>query len=179
MNSRERNELKESLTKIGIKGEYLDIWQAKIDLYLHTDRYTIDGKIFRYAGTTIPNQNSTLDSLHRQAWKGAYPFRPSPSCGCKGVNSDEKIYSPCQDRDWSKFDIQKNGEIVPKVVEDETLFSDFVEKQIDNLPDMNEQSFEPDCPHCDYKVKKETKNRNRAIAAHIRFGHKLQEAKVA
>ena len=159
METAERTRLKAELAKFGIQGEYLNGWQPREDLYLHTPRLNISGIEVRPAGAVVANQPSVYDHKLRQAILGALPFRPSPSCQCKG----------CRERDWDNVIISEEGHISAKG-ERLSPFSEF-EEQAPDLPTINMS-----CPDCDFVVRPDSKKPKNSLRFHRSAKHKASMA---
>ena len=169
MDTRERNRLKGELAQLGIKGDYLSTWQAKGDTWLHVDRLTVGGGVWKQAGSLIPNQNTHMEHLLRRALKGVLPFKPSRDCLCKG----------CRERDWDRVRIDQEGQIWP--IEDESVqetnaFSNPAEEsvQVVAVPVVHKSNNKSvyACPDCDFKAREGSKHPKRNFNIHRRQNHK-------
>ena len=149
MNTVERNSLKKELALLGIRGEYLEGWQVKEDLWGHKPKLNIDGVEVKPAGYGVPNQPADMDHKYRLAIRGVLPWRPSESCGCKA----------CRERDWSKFIINDEGHIIMAQENTGSSFEDFVDSRLK-------------CDDCEYVVKAESRDPKASLRLHRRGKHK-------
>lgn len=100
MDAEDRKRLRAELKKIGIKGDYLDSWQPRKDLWRHTAMLNNEGKEAKPAGMYVPNQPGDPDSLVRLSVRGLLPWKPTKDCRCKA----------CRERDWQNTFIDRDGE---------------------------------------------------------------------
>jgi len=151
MDLAERNRLKAELRKMGIKGEYLDSWQPREDLWRHKPQLNNNGKEIKPAGAVVPNQPSDLDHKMRLAIRGILPWKPDKTCMCKG----------CRERDWDRAIINDEGHISVPDVAEESPFEAF-EAPEGALPERLK------CDDCDYVVKADNKRPAASLRLHRR-----------
>ena len=161
MNTAERLSLKRELSKFGIRGEYLDSWQPREDLWRHAPKLNITGAHTRPAGAVVPNQPADMDHKLRMAVNGVLPWKPTRDCQCKA----------CRERDWDSAVVNEEGHISILVKEEVSPFQAFEDPPKHIVPD------ETKCPDCDFVVKADSKSPKASLRFHRLGKHK--EAKVA
>jgi len=161
MNTAERLSLKRELSKFGIRGEYLDGWQPREDLWRHAPKLNITGTQTRPAGAIVPNQPADMDHKLRMAVNGVLPWKPMRDCRCKA----------CRERDWDSAVVNEEGHISILVKEEVSPFQAFEDPPKPVVPD------ETKCPDCDFVVRADSKSPKASLRFH-RLG-KHSEAKVA
>ena len=161
MNTVERQQLKRELGKLGIRGEYLEGWQPREDLWRHKPGLNNFGKEVKPVGSVVANQPSDWDHKLRLAVRGTLPWRPTRDCQCKA----------CRERDWDKVVIDEEGQISMIAEEEVSPFQAFEDPPKPIVPD------ETKCPDCDFVVRADSKSPKASLRFHRLGKHK--EAKVA
>ena len=152
MNTKERSELKRELAKMGIKGDYLNGWQPREDLWRHKPGLNNFGKEVFRAGAVVANQPSLWDHKLRMAVRGILPWKPNALCQCKA----------CRERDWDRAIIDEDGQITMMDVDAFESFEDAPEPEV--------VSDRPACPEddCGFVVRADSKNPSSSLRFHRR-----------
>ena len=79
----ERNKLKNELSSMGFKLDYIDSWSPKTRLYRHKPSYYENGGIAQDVGTYVDNVPGNPDYVAKKAKIGLFPWAPSDTCSCQ------------------------------------------------------------------------------------------------
>jgi hypothetical protein len=158
MNTAERQVLKRELATFGIKGDYLEGWQPREDLWRHTPKFNLNGDQTRPAGAIVPNQPTEWDHKLGLAKRGVLQWKPTKDCACKA----------CRERDWDRVVLSDEGHITMlEAVKDTPVVSNGA---FDSF-----QGGSTECPECDFVAPPRIKNPKLSVKTHQRQKHKKKE----
>jgi hypothetical protein len=161
MNTAERQTLKRELATFGIKGDYLEGWQPREDLWRHAPKFNLNGAQTSPAGAIVPNQPTEWDHKLRLAKRGVLQWKPTKDCACKA----------CRERDWTRAEIDDIGQITMVA---EPVASPFKEFEAPRKQRAKVERVK--CPDCDFLVKARSKNPGASMRFHRRAKHKQEVA---
>ena len=161
MNTAERQTLKRELATFGIKGDYLERWQPREDLWRHAPKFNLNGVQTRPVGAIVPNQPSVWDHKSRLAKRGVLPWKPTRDCECKA----------CRERDWDRVVVDDVGQITIMGEEEESPFKEF-----EAPPKKIEKAKRLECSDCKFMVKSRSRNPSASMRFHRRAKHKQEVA---
>jgi hypothetical protein len=74
MNLEERRDIRQELSKLGFKGDYLDGWQPRANCWRHRPQLNVDGDEIAPAGKYVPNQPGDPYTTVRLARNAVLPW---------------------------------------------------------------------------------------------------------
>ena len=160
MNLEERREIRQELSKLGFKGDYLDGWQPRVNCWRHRPHLNVDGFEVAPAGEYVPNQPGDPYTTVKMARNAVLPWPPTKDCRCKS----------CRERDWSQFVINAESEwpeerqqVLPATVPEIGAFTA-------PKAETKKRQKMTKCPDCDF-IPPKGKNASHSINAHRRHMH--------